>query len=353
MIASGSREVPASRRRRWPRHCIVASAAIILPLALSACGSGVLDPKGPVGAAELTILIDSLAIMLAIVVPTIAATLAFAWWFRAGNKRARYRPDWEFSGQIEVLVWSIAAHDHHAAGRRRLDRLAHARPGARAAVGRPPLEVQVVSLDWKWLFIYPDRQVAAVNELVVPAGVPVRFTLTSASVMNAFFIPRLGSMIYTMNGMASELNLQADAPGTYQGRSTHYQRRRLLGHGLSRCGRVPADEFAGWLDQTAARRRADARRDELCAARRAEQRRRHRSPSARWIPGCSIGSSRRTCRPDPARRSRPILAPPGERGTRMLGKLSWAAIPLDQPIPLVAAAVVGVVILGRARAGRR
>ena len=86
---------------------MVPSAALGLPLVLSACGSGVLDPKGPVGAAELTILIDSLAIMLAIVVPTIAATLGFAWWFRAGNQRARYRPDWEFSGQIELLVWSV------------------------------------------------------------------------------------------------------------------------------------------------------------------------------------------------------------------------------------------------------
>ena len=273
MIASGSREEPASRRRRWPRHCIVASAAIILPLALSACGSGVLDPKGPVGAAELTILIDSLAIMLAIVVPTIAATLAFAWWFRAGNKRARYRPDWEFSGQIEVLVWSVPLMTIMLLGgvawlgSHTLD------PARELPSDGPPLEVQVASLDWKWLFIYPDRQVAAVNELVIPAGVPVRFTLTSASVMNAFFIPGLGSMLYAMNGMASELNLQADAPGTFQGRSTHYSGAGFSDMAFS-VRAVPADEFAGWLDQTAASCRADARRNELCAARRAEQRRR-------------------------------------------------------------------------------
>ena len=82
--------------------------------------------------------------------------------------------------------------------------------------------MQVVSLDWKWLFIYPDQQVASVNHLVIPAGVPVSFQLTSASVMNSFFIPQLGSMIYTMNGMRTQLNLAADAPGTFAGLSSHY-----------------------------------------------------------------------------------------------------------------------------------
>ena len=226
-------------------------AAIGLPLVLSACGSGVLDPKGPVGAAELTILIGSLAIMLAIVIPTIAATLGFAWWFRAGNQRARYRPDWEFSGQIELLVWSVPLMTIMLLGgvawigSHMLD------PARELPSDRPPLEVQVTSLDWKWLFIYPDRQVAAVNELVIPTGVPVRFTLTSASVMNAFFIPGLGSMLYSMNGMANELNLQADAPGTFQGRSTHYSGAGFSDMAFS-VRAVPAEEFAGWLDQTAA-----------------------------------------------------------------------------------------------------
>ena len=229
---------------------MMAGATASLPLGLSACGVGVLDPKGPVGAAELTILTDSLAIMLAIVAPTIAAILAFAWWFRAGNKRARYRPDWEFSGQIELLVWSVPLMTIMLLGgvawigSHALD------PARELPSDGPPLEVQVASLDWKWLFIYPDRQVAAVNELVIPAGVPVRFTLTSASVMNAFFIPGLGSMLYSMNGMASELNLQADTPGTYQGRSTHYSGAGFSDMTFS-VRAVPADEFAAWLDRTA------------------------------------------------------------------------------------------------------
>ena len=175
---------------------------------------GVLDP-GPTGAANRTILVDSLAIMLAIVVPTVVATFAFAWWYRASNTRARYRPDWAFSGQLELVVWAIPLMvilllgGVTWIGSHQLD---PARPIASKAA---PLEIQVVSLDWKWLFIYPDQRVATVNQLVVPVGVPLHFALTSASVMNAFFIPQLGSMIYTMNGMTTQLWLQADHAGTY------------------------------------------------------------------------------------------------------------------------------------------
>ena len=187
---------------------------VMLAIVLTACQPAVLDPRGIIGIAEKTILIDSLAIMLAIVIPTVAATFAFAWWFRASNTRARYLPDFAYSGRLELIVWAIpllvimllggvtwiGSHD--------LD------PAKPLASNTPPLEVQVVSLDWKWLFIYPEQHVASVNQLLVPAGVPVHFSLTSASVMNAFFIPQLGSMIYTMNGMTTQLNLQADAPGS-------------------------------------------------------------------------------------------------------------------------------------------
>ncbi len=188
-------------------------AVILAPLGLAACQPAVLDPQGPVGMAEKSILIDSLAIMLAIVVPTILATLAFAWWFRASNTKARYRPDWAYSGQIELIVWGIPLlvitllGGVAWIGSHELD------PAVPLASNTPPIQIQGVSLDWKWLFIYPDQHVASVNQLVVPAGVPIHFALTSASVMNAFFIPQLGSMIYTMNGMTTQLNLKADQPG--------------------------------------------------------------------------------------------------------------------------------------------
>jgi cytochrome o ubiquinol oxidase subunit 2 len=221
----------------------------MLPIMLTACQPAVLDPEGVVGIADKTILIDSLAIMLAIVIPTIAATFGFAWWFRASNTRAHYRPDFVYSGRLELIVWGIpllvimllggvawiGSHD--------LD------PAQPLASKTPPLEVQVVSMDWKWLFIYPNQGVASVNQLVLPAGVPVHFFLTSASVMSTFFIPQLGSMIYTMNGMTTQLNLQADAPGTFRGLSGHYN-----GDGFSDMHfdvrAVPPDQFTAWVDAT-------------------------------------------------------------------------------------------------------
>ena len=182
----------------------------------------ILDPQGPIGAADKTILIDSVAIMLAIVLPTIAAIFAFAFWFRETNPRALYRPDWAYSGRIELVVWSIPALTVILLGgvawigSHQLD------PATPVERTGSPVRIQVVSLDWKWLFIYPDQRIATVNTLTVPAGAPLRFELTSGSVMNAFFIPQFGSMIYTMNGMVTRLQLRADNEGDYQGLSSHF-----------------------------------------------------------------------------------------------------------------------------------
>ncbi len=224
-------------------------AARLSPFALAACQPAVLDPQGPIGIAEKTILTDSLVIMLAIVVPTILTALGVAWWFRKSNTKARYLPDWAYSGQLELVIWAIPLMviillgGVAWIGSHELD------PGKRLASSTPAVEIQGVSLDWKWLFIYPDQHIASVNQLVVPAGVPVHFALTSASVMNAFFIPQLGSMIYTMNGMTSQLNLQADQPGSFHGLSSHYS-----GDGFSdmhfEMRAVPAGQFQAWVADT-------------------------------------------------------------------------------------------------------
>ena len=205
----------------------------------------ILDPQGPIGAAEKTILIDSLAIMLAIVLPIIVAIFAFAFWFRASNTRAFYWPDWEYSGRIEFVVWSVPALTIILLGGVAWIGAHQLDPVKPIEGSSKPLTIQAVSLDWKWLFIYPDQQVATINTLTVPVGVPLQFQLTSAAVMNAFFIPQFGSMIYTMNGMVTRLNLRADAGGTFQGLSTQFS-----GDGFSDMHFdvrvVPSEQFSKW-----------------------------------------------------------------------------------------------------------
>src|SRR3984957_5859389 len=210
----------------------------------------ILDPQGPIGAAEKTILIDSVAIMLAIVLPTIVAIFAFAFWFRASNTKARYLPDWAYSGRIELVVWAIPALTVILLGGVAWIG-AHQLDPAKAIDGsQEPLKIKVVSLDWKWLFIYPDQKIAAINTLTVPVGVPLQFELTSASVMNVFFIPQFGSMIYAMNGMTTRLNLRADSPGTYQGLAAHFN-----GDGFSDMHFdvhvVPPEQFSKWAQDAA------------------------------------------------------------------------------------------------------
>src|SRR6185503_184065 len=180
---------------------------------LAACDRGILNPVGPVGGAEKMILINSTAIMLAIIIPTIIATIAVAWWFRAGNARAKYRPDFEYSGAIELVVWSIPALTVILLGGIAWIGSHDLDPAKPLKSANPPVHVEVVSLDWKWLFIYPDQGIATVNQLVVPVGTPVSYRLTSGTVWNAFFVPQMGSMIYTMPRMTVRLNLQADREG--------------------------------------------------------------------------------------------------------------------------------------------
>jgi cytochrome o ubiquinol oxidase subunit 2 len=180
-------------------------------------------------------------------VPTILATFAFAYWFRASNSKAFYWPDWEYSGRIELVVWAIPALTVILLGGVAWIGAHQLDPPKPIAGSSSPLTIQVVSLDWKWLFIYPDQKVATINTLTVPAGVPLQFQLTSASVMNAFFIPQFGSMIYTMNGMTTRLNLQADRPGTFQGLSAQFS-----GDGFADMHFdvhvMPSEQFAKWAE---------------------------------------------------------------------------------------------------------
>ena len=195
---------------------------VILGAGLSGCTEGILATHGPIGASEKILLLEALITMLVVVVPVILLALAYFWWFRSTNKKAIYRPDWEYSGRIEFSIWMIpllvvlflsaiawtGAHD--------LD------PYQPIDSEQKALNVQVVSMDWKWLFIYPDLGIASVNELAVPVGVPINFKLTSATVMNSFFIPSVGGQIYTMAGMQTSLSLQITDEGNYEGLSAQF-----------------------------------------------------------------------------------------------------------------------------------
>jgi cytochrome o ubiquinol oxidase subunit 2 len=214
---------------------------------LGGCTEGVLDPKGPIAAADRQILLNSLGIMLAIVIPVILATLGVAFWFRESNERARYRPNFAYSGRLELLVWSIPAMTVFLVGGVAWVGAHDVSPSKPIASTVKPLRIQVASLDWKWLFIYPDQGVASVNRLTIPVGTPISLELTSSGVMNSFFVPQLGSQIYTMAGMVTRLHLQADQAGTYRGFSAQFSGEGFADMHFD-ADAVTSEKFTQWLD---------------------------------------------------------------------------------------------------------
>ena len=228
------------------RYGLLAVVLICVAI-LSGCTEGVLDPKGPIAAADRQILLNSLGIMLAIVIPVILATLGVAFWFRASNERARYRPNFAYSGRLEMLVWSIPAMTVFLVGGVAWVGSHDVSPRKPILSTVKPLRVQVASLDWKWLFIYPDQGVASVNRLTIPVGTPVSMELTSSGVMNSFFVPQLGSQIYTMAGMTTRLHLQADYPGTYRGFSAQFSGEGFADMHFD-ADAVTGDKFDQWLN---------------------------------------------------------------------------------------------------------
>src|SRR5262249_53943364 len=244
-----TREFSRAMSLRSAAHVAGWPGALAALACLGACGGAELDPAGPVSAAERKILFDALAIMLAIVIPVIIATLVIAFRFRASNKRAPYWPTFTHSGRIELITWSIPALVIFFLGGVAWTSSFLLDPARPLASRVKPLEIQVVSLDWKWLFIYPEQRIASINRLVVPAGVPLHLRLTSASVWNVFWVPQLGSMLYCMHGMAGTLYLQADHPGVYAGSSA-----MISGDGFADMRfdtvAVASDEFTKWVSDT-------------------------------------------------------------------------------------------------------
>lgn len=204
---------------------------IALASLLSGCDLVTLNSSGDIARQQGDLIVVSTVLMLLIVVPVMALTGWFAWHYRASNKRATYAPEWHHSTQLELVIWSAPLLIIIALGAvtwisthtldpfRKLDRLDAARS---VPADVKPLKVQVVALDWKWLFIYPDYGIATVNELAAPVDVPIEFQLTSSTVMNTFYVPTLAGMIYTMPAMETRLHAVINKAGDYEGLSAHY-----------------------------------------------------------------------------------------------------------------------------------
>ena len=205
---------------------------LVLPAALLAgCNLVLLHPAGAVAAQQGHLIVVSTILMLLVIVPVMALTVLFAWRYRKSNTEATYTPDWDHSTQLELVIWAAPLliiialgavtwiNTHTLDPYRSLRKLDSTHP---IAADTKPLTVEVVALDWKWLFIYPEQGIAVVNELAAPANVPITFKITASSVMNSFFIPSLAGQIYAMPGMETQLHAVMNSPGDYDGFSANY-----------------------------------------------------------------------------------------------------------------------------------
>jgi cytochrome o ubiquinol oxidase subunit 2 len=207
-------------------RCLLRGGAASAIAALAgACGpetAPILDPKGPITLAERDLLFTAFGLMLIVVVPVFVMAFLFAWRYRASRRNPNYAPEWSYSGKIDAVVWLVPALIVIAIGTLVWDKTHDLDPYKPLDASAAPIEVQAVAQDWKWLFIYPEQQIAVVNQLVFPSGTPLNLRITSDTVMNSFYIPALGGQIYAMAGMQSRLHLMADAPGRFLGRNTQY-----------------------------------------------------------------------------------------------------------------------------------
>ena len=243
------------------RRGLLLRSLVLLPLfLLGGCDWVLLNPSGDIAAQQGQLIIVSVLLMLLVIVPVIILTLIFAWRYRKNNTSAKYEPDWDHSTKLELIIWGgplliiivlgliTWVSTHKLDPYRPLDRLDANRPISAAA---EPLTIEVVALDWKWLFIYPEQGIATVNELATPIDVPVRFKLTASTVMNSFYIPELAGQIYTMPGMETQLNAVINKPVESEGFSANYSgagfsHMRFKYHGMD------VDDFNRWVTKVKA-----------------------------------------------------------------------------------------------------
>ena len=234
--------------------------ALSASFALCGCDWVVMKPHGDIAQQQAQLIVTSTLLMLLIIVPVIALTLFFAYRYRQSNAEATYAPDWDHSTRLELVIWGAPLliiialgaitwiSTHKLDPFRPLDRIAADKP---LPADVKPLEVYAVSMDWKWLFIYPEQGIATINELAAPVDRPIHFRFTSTTVMNTFYVPALAGMIYTMPGMETQLHAVINKPGVYDGLSAQYSGAgfsdmRFKFHGVS------DEEFASWVQRNKA-----------------------------------------------------------------------------------------------------
>ena len=212
-----------------PKNIFRLALITMTTLILAGCNTPIiLDPKGVLGIQEKDLIIDALCLMSIVVIPVIFMTLFCARKYRASNTKAIYSPNWHHSNILEVFVWGIPIVIILVLGTITWRTTHSLDPYKPLQSNKKPVEIEVVALDWKWLFIYPEQNIATVNFIEFPVDTPISFKLTSDAPMNGFQIAQLGTQIYTMAGMKTRLQLIANEVGDYSGRSTNYS-----GHGFS------------------------------------------------------------------------------------------------------------------------
>ncbi|CAI0711656.1 cytochrome o ubiquinol oxidase subunit II [Serratia liquefaciens] len=214
---------------------------------LSGCNMVLMNPKGAIGVEQRTLIITAIALMLIVVIPVIFMAFAFAWKYRASNKDAKYSPNWSHSNKIEAVVWTIPIIIIAILGTITWKTTHELDPFKPIVTDKKPMTIEVVSLDWKWLFIYPEQGIATVNELAFPKDVPVEFKITSNSVMNSFFIPQLGGQIYAMAGMQTKLHLIGNEAGKYDGISSSFSGRGFSGMKFTAIVTPTEGDFDQWV----------------------------------------------------------------------------------------------------------
>ena len=204
------------------------------------------NAQGIIAQQERNLLITATLLMLIVVMPVFTLLFTFLWKYRASNTNAHYSPDVDGNTAAEILWWGIPLLLVCMLGIITW-KSSHTLDPAKPIVSNvPPITIQVVALDWKWLFIYPQEHIATVNFVEFPANTPINFQITADAPMNSFFIPQLGGQMYAMPGMSTQLHLEAFAPGSYNGLSAN-----ISGAGFSSMNfiakSVTANDYANWI----------------------------------------------------------------------------------------------------------